>query len=89
MSWFGVITILHVIGAAIGVGGATAADTLFLRSIRNRRVSTDQYNLLRSIQHVVMAGLAIVVLSGIALAISSGVPIRLIGWSSASCRYVS
>jgi len=76
MSLYGVITILHVIGAAIGVGGATAADTLFLRSIRNRRVSTDQYNLLRSIQHVVMTGLAIVVLSGIALALHNFAIIR-------------
>jgi hypothetical protein len=42
MSTYGVITILHAIGAAIGVFGATAADALFLRSIRNRRVSTDQ-----------------------------------------------
>jgi hypothetical protein len=76
MSLFGIVTVLHVVGAAVGVGGATAADALFLRSIRDRRIGTDQYVLLRGIQKVVLGGLALVVLTGVALVLRNAELVR-------------
>jgi hypothetical protein len=61
-----IVSILHIMGVAIGVGAATATDPLFLSSIRNRKLSSDQLVLLHNISRVVMAGLTLVVLSGIA-----------------------
>lgn len=69
MTLIDIVIILHIVGAAIGLGAATASDSLFLRSIRNRLISSDQFLLLRSAQQVVMAGLAIVVISGVALVV--------------------
>ncbi len=67
MSLYGVRTVLHVSGAAIGVGAAAASDSVFLSAIRNRRVSDDQYVLIRATAHVVLAGLALLFLTGVAL----------------------
>ncbi len=61
-----IITILHIMGVAIGVGGATATDPLFLSSIRNRKITSDQLVLLHNVSRVVIGGLALVILSGIA-----------------------
>lgn len=60
-----VLSILHITGVAIGVGGATATDPLFLSSIRNRKLSSDQLVLLHNVSRVVMGGLVLVILSGI------------------------
>jgi hypothetical protein len=62
-----ILTVLHVAGAAAGVGAATASDALFLRSIRNRTIGTDQFKLLKAASRVVLGGLSLVVLTGIAL----------------------
>ena len=67
MSVYGILTILHIIGAAVGVGAATASDSVFMRAVRNRLISTDQFVLIRSVSHVVQAGLSLVVLTGIGL----------------------
>jgi hypothetical protein len=40
-NWMLALTIIHVIGAALGVGGATASDALFIRSVRNRTISSE------------------------------------------------
>lgn len=61
-----IVSILHIMGVAIGVGTATATDPLFLASIRNRKLSSDQVVLLHNLSRVVMGGLALVILSGIA-----------------------
>jgi hypothetical protein len=61
------IVVAHIVGAAIGVGGAMATDSVFLRSIRNRHVSSEQFLLIRSVSDVVMIGLGLVALTGVAL----------------------
>ena len=60
-----IVSIAHVIGVAVGVGGATATDPLFLSSIRNRKITSDQLVLLHVVSRLVMAGLALLILSGI------------------------
>ncbi len=63
----GLLIVAHVVGAAIGVGAATASDSVFMRSIRNRRVSSEQFVLIRSVSDVVLAGMALVAVTGIGL----------------------
>lgn len=58
---------LHTIGLAVGVGGATATDPLFINSIRNRHISSDQLVLIQTLSKVVLTGLALLVISGIGL----------------------
>jgi hypothetical protein len=67
MPWEGMLVVAHVVGAAIGVGAATASDSVFLRSIRNRRVSSEQFVLIRSVSDVVLIGMALVALTGMGL----------------------
>jgi hypothetical protein len=61
------IVVAHIVGAAIGVGGAMATDSVFLRSIRNRHVSSEQFLLIRSVSDVVILGLGLVALTGVSL----------------------
>jgi hypothetical protein len=61
------IVVAHIVGAAIGVGGAMATDSVFLRSIRNRHISSEQFLLIRSVSDVVIIGLGLVSLTGVAL----------------------
>jgi hypothetical protein len=67
MSWVDALVVAHVVGAAIGVGAATASDSVFLRAVRNRRVSSDQFLLVTSVSDVVLLGLAAVTLTGAGL----------------------
>lgn len=63
----GLLVIAHIVGAAMGVGAATASDSIFMRSIRNRRISSEQFVLIRSVSDVVLLGMAIVALTGVGL----------------------
>ena len=65
MTLYEYIVTLHVVSAAVGVGAAATSDTIFLRSIRNRIISRDQYVLIRASSQVVVGGLTLLVLTGI------------------------
>lgn len=67
MDLYEILTLFHVLAAAVGVGAAAASDSVFLSAIRTRRVSHDQYVLIKASSHVVLAGLSLLVLTGIAL----------------------
>jgi hypothetical protein len=67
MSWYEVLTVVHVVAAAIGVGAAAASDSVFLSAIRNRHVGRDQFVLIKASSKVVMAGLTLLVLTGVGL----------------------
>ncbi len=69
MSWYSIIVVFHVIGAAIGVGAAATSDSVFLASIRNRMVNHDQFLLISMSSNVVLGGLVLLVLSGVGLLI--------------------
>ncbi len=59
------ITLFHIIGVALGVGGATVSDLLFFRALADKKISRDELNLLHTLSYVLWAGLAILFLSGI------------------------
>jgi hypothetical protein len=55
----------HIVGTAIGVGGATVTDMLFFRSIRDGKISHDEYLTLKLLSKIIMTGFIILVLSGL------------------------
>ena len=63
------LVIVHVIGTIIAVGGATMSDALFFRSIKNRSISRDEYDLLHEAGKVIWGGLALAIISGLGLVV--------------------
>lgn len=61
------LIILHVLGIALGVGGALTTDATFLRSIWDRTITKGQLQLIEIISKVVVAGLGLLILSGLSL----------------------
>ena len=61
------IVILHFFGVAIGLGGATIADILFFKFLKDFRISEWEAGTLRTLSQVIWAALAVLVLSGIGL----------------------
>jgi len=59
------LTFFHILGVALGVGGATVSDLLFFRAITDRRISKDEFAMLHTLGYVLWAGLIILFLSGV------------------------
>lgn len=59
--------ILHIVGVAMGVGGAITTDATFLRSIWNRSISKGQLQLIEVISKIVITGLLLLIASGVGL----------------------
>lgn len=58
---------IHLIGVAMGVGGAITTDATFLRSIWDRTITKGQLQLIEIISKVVVSGLVLLILSGLSL----------------------
>jgi hypothetical protein len=65
MDFYQILITGHIVGTAIGVGGATVADILFFKSIRDGKVSQDEYQILRVLSRVIMTGFIILIVSGL------------------------
>lgn len=61
------ILILHLIGIAIGLGGATFTDVFFFKFLRDLKISRGEAAILRTISQVIWFGLALLILSGVGL----------------------
>lgn len=59
------LTFFHILGVALGVGGATVSDLLFFRALADRRVSKDEFAMLHTMGYILWAGLIILFLSGV------------------------
>lgn len=57
----------HILGVCIGLGGATIADILFFRFLRDFRISKKEADVMRTLSHVILGALIIILLSGAAL----------------------
>lgn len=62
-----ILTIIHVIGAVLGAGGALVSDGLFFTSIKDGRLSNTEIRFLKLTSTLIWLGLGILILSGIAL----------------------
>jgi uncharacterized membrane protein len=58
---------LHMLGFALGVGGATITDILFFRFLGDFEISKDEHNVLQILSQIIWIGLVLVVISGIGL----------------------
>ena len=58
------LTIAHIIGTALGVGGATFAEIFYLKSARDGESDPFQSSALKTIFFVLRIGMVILVLSG-------------------------
>jgi len=61
------LTIIHLVGVAVGLGGALFSDFLFFRSVKNGVLSLPEVRLLHFGGTFVTTGLLILVFSGVAL----------------------
>lgn len=64
MDFYTILIALHLIGFAFGVGGATSSDVVFLRAIRNGKVSKEEYNIIKTLSSVVWASVVVLIASG-------------------------
>lgn len=60
-----ILLIGHLIGVALGAGGATLSDLLFLSSVRDNLIDRSELRLLRVAARVVIAGLALLTVTGV------------------------
>jgi len=63
-SW---IVWLHVVGLVLGLGGAVFSDILFMRFLKDLRISNSELNVLKIFSQIIWFGLAISIISGIGL----------------------
>jgi len=66
---------LHLIGVALGMGGATITDILFFNFLRDFNISKKEAEVMRILSTVIMVALSILLVSGAALYLSD--PMRL------------
>lgn len=59
--------IVHLIGLALGVGGALISDVMFFKTIRDWRITKTEMEFLTIGSYAVGAGLVLLVVSGIAM----------------------
>lgn len=65
IDWYLVLVILHVVGTAIGAGGATLSDFLFFASISDSRINKSEFKLLHIAGIAIWFGLFLLIFSGI------------------------
>lgn len=58
---------LHLLGFALGVGGATIADIFFMRFLKDFKISEEENKILTLMSNVIWLGLGILIISGIGL----------------------
>lgn len=74
MSLKTVLLIGHIIGVAMGAGGATMSDTLFLTSVRDNYIDPSECKLLKVASKIVVLGLVILCFTGGAFFLVGDVP---------------
>lgn len=63
----GIITAVHMLGLALGLGGATITDLFFFRFLKDFRISEHEAEIMKVLSQVIWLGLAILVISGLGL----------------------
>ncbi|HEY4473584.1 MAG TPA: hypothetical protein VI957_00280 [Candidatus Paceibacterota bacterium] len=61
------LLIVHLIGLALGVGGALMSDLMFFRAIRDKEITPTEMDFLTLASRCVTIGLFILILSGVGL----------------------
>lgn len=61
------ITIFHVLGVSLGVGGAIITDLFFFRFLKDFRISQEEADILRMLSNVIWTAIIILIVTGIGL----------------------
>lgn len=61
------ILIMHFVGFVLGVGGATVTDIIFIKFLRDFKISKTEESVLKVLSQVIWLGLLLIVISGIGL----------------------
>ena len=61
----------HIVGTALGVGGATITDTLFFKFLKDFKISGWEANVMKTLSSVIWIGLGVIFLSGLGLFLSN------------------
>lgn len=59
--------VLHLLGVALGAGGAFVSDALFLSSVKDQKISHTELRFLMIASKVVWTGIVILIISGIGI----------------------
>lgn len=62
-----VLVFFHIVGMAIGVGGATLSDILFFRFLRDMKISDGEADILGTFSQVIWFAIALILLSGLGI----------------------
>lgn len=62
---------LHILGTALGLGGATISDIMFFKFLKDFRISKKEEEVLHVLKTVVLGALGLIVLTGLALYLPS------------------
>jgi hypothetical protein len=65
MDFYLIVKLGHFLGIALGVGGAIASDFLFIRSIKDKKITADELAMLKGLSNIVWGGLVFFLLSGL------------------------
>lgn len=57
----------HILGTVLGLGGASIADILFFRFLKDYRISAKECDILGLLKGVILGALGLIIVSGIAL----------------------
>lgn len=56
--------IIHLIGVILGLGGATVSDVLFMKSLKDERITPREESLIKGASWVIWTGISILLISG-------------------------
>jgi len=59
--------IVHFLGLALGVGGAFVSDVIYMTSLKDKKITTDEMNIISVGGNVVWGGLLLLTISGLLL----------------------
>ncbi len=65
-----IITSLHLLGFALGLGAATIGDIFFFKFLKDLRISERESATLRTVSQAIWFGLGILIISGVALVLT-------------------
>lgn len=65
-----ILQIGHLMGVALGAGGATMSDILFLMSISDNKLDRSEVKLLKKVSKIVITGLILLYITGIGFVIT-------------------
>ena len=62
-----VLILFHILGVALGAGAAFTGDLTFITSVRNKRITSSEFRIMRLTSRIVWIGVIMLILSGVGL----------------------